>query len=210
MKLLETAVAALTLLALAGFAAPPATARADARPAATQEEPTMTRTRQPVTTPTEDIVLVRTFDAPVERVWRAWTEPEQVMRWWGPKLYTSHSCKIDFREGGRYVFHMRAPQEHGGQDHYTTGVFSKIVPLSRIEMTQGLSDVEGRAIAPASIGMPPEFPAEIPTLVTFKSVAGKTTVSVVEKGWTPGPMRDYSEAGMSECLDKLAESLSKP
>src|SRR6185436_20312685 len=64
-----------------------------------------------------DLVITRMFDAPVELVWKAWTEPEYVMRWWGPKNFTSPSCRIDFREGGKFVFHMRAPKDfQGGQD----------------------------------------------------------------------------------------------
>lgn len=159
---------------------------------------------------TKDIILVRTFDAPVEAVWRAWTDPEQVVRWWGPKGYTSPTAKVDFREGGRYVFAMRAPAEHGGHETYTAGVFRRIVPQERIEMTQALSDADGNPIDPAKLGMPPGFPAEIPTVLIFKPVAGKTTLTVVESGWTPGQMLDYSEAGMSECLDKLAVALAAP
>ncbi len=155
----------------------------------------------------QDIVLVRTFDAPVERVWRSWTDPEQVMRWWGPKCYASPSCEIDLRVGGRYVFCMRAPQSHGGQDLYTSGTYRRIVPNERLEFDQGLADAKGERIDPTSIGMPPGFPRDIPTVVTFKPVAGKTTVTVIERGWAPGQMLDFSEAGMSECLDKLADSL---
>src|SRR5262245_16235950 len=54
-----------------------------------------------------DVILTRTFDASVERVWKAWTDPQEVMRWWGPKGFTSPSCKIDFRVGGKFIFHMR-------------------------------------------------------------------------------------------------------
>lgn len=164
---------------------------------------------QEVLVTTEDIVLVRTFDAPVEAVWKAWTDPEQVQRWWGPRGYTSPSARIDLRPGGTYVFAMRAPKEQGGHDMYTSGVFKTIVPLQRLEFSQGLSDAEGNRVDPAKLGMPPGFPPDIPTVVTFKPVAGKTTVAVVESGWSEGQMRDFSEAGMSECLDKLAETLPK-
>ena len=157
----------------------------------------------------QDIVIVRTFDAPVEAVWKAWTDPVEVARWWGPKLYSSPFAKIDFREGGRYLFAMKAPESHGGQESFVAGVYRKIVPMERIEMTQGLADKEGNPVDPAAIGMPPDFPKVIPTVVKFKPVAGKTTVTVIESGWVPGMMLDYSEAGMSECLDKLAETLPK-
>ena len=157
-----------------------------------------------------DLVITRVFDAPVELVWKAWTDPDYVMRWWGPTGFTSPSCKIDFREGGKFVFHMRAPKDfQGGQDFYTAGVYKKIVPLKLIEYSQGLADKDGNRIDPAKMGMPPDFPKEIPSALAFKRVGGKTELTATEYGWTAGQMREMSEAGLSQCLDKLAEVLAK-
>lgn len=155
----------------------------------------------------QDIVLTRIFDAPLEAVWKAWTEPEQVMKWWGPVGFTSHSCKIDFREGGKFVFHMRAPKEMNHADFYTAGTYKKIAPLEYIEFTQGLSDSAGNKINPATMGMPPDFPEEIPSLLAFKRVGEKTEFTAIEYGWSLGQMREMSKLGLEECLDKLAESL---
>ena len=157
-----------------------------------------------------DLVIIRLFDASNERVWKAWTEPEQVMRWWGPTGFTSPSCKIDFREGGKFLFHMRAPKDfQGGQDFYTAGVYKKIVPLKLIEFTQGLADKDGNRIDSTTMGMPADFPKEIPSALAFKRVGDKTELTATEYGWTVGQMRDMSEAGLSQCLDKLAEALTK-
>jgi|SRR5215813_1139172 len=57
-----------------------------------------------------ELVIRRIFDAPRELVWKAWTEPERMMQWWGPKNFTSPACKIDFRVGGKYLFCMRSPE----------------------------------------------------------------------------------------------------
>ena len=157
-----------------------------------------------------DLVITRLFDAPVEQVWKAWTDPEYVTRWWGPTGFTSPSYKIDFREGGKFVFHMRAPKEfQGGQDFYTAGVYKKIVPLKLIEFSQGLADKDGNRIDPATMGMPADFPKEIPSDLAFKQVGDKTELTATEYGWTVGQMRDMSEAGMNQCLDKLAEVLAR-
>ena len=160
---------------------------------------------------THEIVVKRIIDAPPALVWKAWTEPELVMRWWGPKDYTSPDCKIDLRVGGRYIFCMRAPKEQGGQDSYTTGLYSKIVPAERLEFTQVLSDRDGNPIDPARIGMSPDFPKEIRMLVEFKSIkAGEMTeLTVTEYGWSMGQMAVYSLAGMHQSIDKLAESLKE-
>ena len=157
-----------------------------------------------------DLVIIRVFDAPIELVWKAWTDPQQVMRWWGPKGFTSPSCKIDFREGGKFIFCMRAPKDfQGGQDFYTAGTYKKIVPLKLIEFSQGLADKEGNRIDPTTMGMPPDFPKEIPSALAFRRVGNKTELTATEYGWTEGQLRDMSESGLNECLDKLAEVLSK-
>ncbi len=158
----------------------------------------------------EDLVVTRIIDAPIELVWRSWTDPEYVMKWWGPKYYTSPSCKKDFREGGKYIFCMRAPKEQGGQDNYTAGVYKKIVPLERIEFTQGLSDQDGNPIDPAQVGMPPDFPEEIRMVVTFKRVRhDMTELTVTEYDWPVSQMLVYSYAGLQQSIDKQVESLKK-
>jgi uncharacterized protein YndB with AHSA1/START domain len=154
-----------------------------------------------------DIVVTRIVDAPLELVWQSWTNPEHVKRWWGPKDYTSPYAKIDLRVGGKYTFGMRAPEEQGGQDSFTTGVYSKIVPMQMLEFTQGLSDKDGNPIDPTSIGMPPDFPRDMRITVTFKAKGSMTELVITEYGWTPGQMMVYSFAGMHQSIDKLAEVL---
>lgn len=156
-----------------------------------------------------DLVVTRIIDAPLELVWKAWTEPEQVMRWWGPKDYSSPSCKIDLREGGKYIFCMRAPKEQGGQDSYTAGVYKQIVPMKLLEFTQGLADKDGNPIDPAQLGMPPDFPKELRTVIVFKPRRDMTELTITEYNWTPGQMYVYSLAGLHQSIDKLAEVLPK-
>lgn len=157
----------------------------------------------------EDIVITRIIDAPLEMVWKAWTDPEMVMRWWGPKYYTSPWCKIDLRVGGKFIFAMRAPKEQGGMENFTAGVYQKIVPLERLEFTQGLADKDGNRIDPAEIGMPPDFPKEIRTVIVFRPKGNMTELTITEHDWTPGQMMVYSYAGMHQCLDKMAEDFAR-
>jgi len=156
----------------------------------------------------EDLVVTRIIDAPLEMVWKAWTEPEHVMKWWGPKYYTSPSCKIDLREGGKFIFCMRAPQDQGGQDSYTSGVYKKIVPMEYLEFTQGLSDKDGNPIDPAQVGMPPDFPDETRTSIVFKAKGEMTELTITEYDWPLGQMYVYSLAGLHQTIDKLAAALA--
>jgi uncharacterized protein YndB with AHSA1/START domain len=163
----------------------------------------------PQNAPKEDIVVKRIIDAPVDMVWKAWTEPEYVMRWWGPKAFTSPSAKVDLREGGKYIFCMEAPPEQGGARHYSAGVYTKIVPMKLLEFTQGLSDAEGNPIDPASVGMPPDFPGEMRMTVKFHAIRpDMTELTITEYEWTMGQMAVYSFAGMHQSIDKLAEAMN--
>ncbi len=157
----------------------------------------------------EDLVVTRIIDAPLEMVWKAWTEPEHVMRWWGPKYYTSPSCKIDLREGGKYIFCMRAPKEQGGQDSYVSGVYRKIVPMERLEFTQGLADQEGNRIDPSQAGMPPDFPKELLMTVLFSAKGEMTELTITEYDWPVSQMYVYSLAGMHQSIDKLVEAFAR-
>lgn len=161
----------------------------------------------PETIRTEGLVITRIIDAPVELVWQAWTDPVHVMRWWGPKYYTSPSAKIDLRVGGKFIFCMRAPAEQGGQDSYTSGVYTKIVPLERLEFTQGMSDKDGNRIDPGSVGLPPDFPQEMDTVIQFNRKGDLTELIITESHWKASPMAVFAYAGMHESLDKMSAVL---
>src|SRR5260370_2306942 len=62
----------------------------------------------------ERMVITRVFDAPRALVWKAWTDPQYVMQWWGPKGFTAPFCKIDFRVGGKFLCCMKSPDGHEG------------------------------------------------------------------------------------------------
>ena len=125
------------------------------------------------------MTLTRTFDAPVEQVWKQWSESENVMRWWGPKGFTSSLAKIDFREGGVSLVCMRAPKEFGGFDMYNTWSYKKIVPHERIEFVLNFSDKDGNKLDPAKMGLPPGIPQDVPHVITFKSLGDKKVVPTV-------------------------------
>jgi uncharacterized protein YndB with AHSA1/START domain len=70
-----------------------------------------------------DLVFTRVFDAPVEEVWRAWTEPEYVKQWWGPDGFTAPLAEMDVREGGTSLVCMSSA-DFG--DHYSTWAYQEL------------------------------------------------------------------------------------
>jgi len=97
-----------------------------------------------------ELHITRFFNASREFLWRAWTEPEHVMQWWGPKGFTSPFCRIDLRVGGSYLYCMRSPE---GQDFWSTGVYLEIVPMDRIVATDSFADEKGNVVPASYYGM---------------------------------------------------------
>lgn len=155
------------------------------------------------------------FYAPREIIWQAWTTPEMVKKWWGPKNFWAPFIKIDFRKGGKYLYAMHGPKgTKFDQDMYSGGSYKEIVPLEKIVVTDYFSDEKGNKVDPAKFGMDKDFPKEMDVVVTFqKGEADNTTKLIIEY---PRPASDAEfvamkksgmETGWSESLDKLAKSL---
>ena len=146
-------------------------------------------------------LVERVFDAPLELVWRAWTEPEQFARWYGPTGFTVPTCEIDFRVGGRHLFGMQSPD---GQGYWSTGIYREIVPLERVVFTDSLADEHGNIVA-----MDEGAPLETTVTVTFEDLGGgKTRVTLRQDGWPNDGMAAGANAGWSQALEKLAALLA--
>jgi uncharacterized protein YndB with AHSA1/START domain len=151
-----------------------------------------------------DMTITRIFDAPRELVFKAWTEPERLMRWWGPQYFTSPVCKVDLRVGGKYLFCMRSPE---GQDFWSTGVYLEIVPPERLVYTGHFADEKGNVVPASYYGIGDDFPEELVVIVTFEDQGGKTRMTLRHEGLPEGQMREMTLAGWSTSFDKRAESL---
>jgi uncharacterized protein YndB with AHSA1/START domain len=157
-------------------------------------------------TTTHNVEITRVFDAPPERVWQAWSDPDLLMRWWGPTGFTSPLAEVDCREGGTTLVCMRAPAEYGGMDMYNTWAYSAIEPYRRIEFVQHFSGPDRTPFDPATMpGMPPGIPFAVRHVITFAPLdGGRTAMTVTEYGYTTREAHDLSKPGMEQCLDKMA------
>ena len=151
-----------------------------------------------------ELVVTRIFDAPRELMWKAWTDPERVKRWWGPKIFTTPFCKIDLRVGGKYLYCMRSPD---GKDYWSTGVYREIVEPWRIVCTDSFADEKGNVVQATYCGMSADFPLEMLMTVTFEEHEGKTKLTLHHTGIPPGADRDLAQQGWNESLDKLVDEL---
>ncbi len=141
------------------------------------------------------IEISRTFEAPLELLWKAWTESEHFMKWYGPKGFTTPTCEIDLRVGGRHLWSMLSPD---GRQMYFTGIYNEIVPMERLVFSDSMSDAKGNVIEMAE-----GRPGTMDVTVTFAHADGKTMVSVSHVG------AEQAGMGWEQAFDKLTTVLVK-
>jgi len=140
------------------------------------------------------LVITRMFDAPRELVFKAWTEPEHMVRWFGPRGFTSTILHSDLREGGSYRIHMRGPE---GDDHWTQGIFHEVAPPARLVMAGSWADAEGKPTTPQTV-----------LTLTFEEQQGKTRLTLHQTGFESVTARDAHRGGWSSSFECLAEYLA--
>ena len=148
-----------------------------------------------VTTPTDrEIVLTRVFDAPRQLVWDAFTKPELLKRWFGPRGWSLAVCEVDLRVGGGFRFVLRGPD---GQKMGMRGVYREIAAPERSVHMESFDD----------------YPGESQVTAVFVEENGKTTMSATVQ-YPSKEVRDIviqtgMEHGAAESYDKLAEMLAE-
>ena len=161
------------------------------------------------------IVIEKIFNAPREKVWEAWTNPEMIQKWWGPEGFTAPSIKIDLKVGGIYTYAMKGPKgSQWDRVMYSSGIFKEIVPTEKIVVTDYFSDEHGNKIAPSQEGQAADFPTEMTATILFEEAeGGKTKLSIIypkpenEKQFE-AILKSGMKEGWSSSLDKLAEAIS--
>ena len=142
-----------------------------------------------------ELVITRVFDAPRGLVFKAWTDPEHLVRWWGPKGFTSTIMgKIDLRPGAPYRIHMRGPD---GDDHWSQGVYREIVEPERLVFAGYWADAEGKPKG-----------RESTVTVTFEDLSGKTRLTLRQRVFESLTARDAHRGGWTSSFERLAEYLA--
>ena len=149
-----------------------------------------------VNTAGREIVISRVFDAPRELVWQAWTDPEHLQRWFGPKGFTMSTCSMDLRPGGVFHYGMKSPDGHEMWGKWT---FQEIVPPEKLVVIASFSDAQGGVTRhPLSA----TWPLQTLSTTTFTEHAGKTTLTL---RWAP----DNATEAERQTFDSSHASMTK-
>jgi uncharacterized protein YndB with AHSA1/START domain len=132
------------------------------------------------------IRVVREFDAPVEQVWKAWTESELLDQWWAPKPWKANTQSMDFREDGTWLYYMEGPD---GSRHYCRADYETIAPNKSYTGLDAFCDENGKINT--------EF-ARMHWKVVFNKSANGTKVEVEIKFDSEADMEKIIEMGFKE------------
>ena len=141
------------------------------------------------------LVLTRIIDAPRDLVFRAWSEPEQMRRWAGPRGFTATHVEQDGRPGGAWRLCLR--EDATGRELWQGGVFREIVPPERLVFTFAWDQEDGT-----------RGPETLVT-ITFAEHAGRTTMVFRQAVFNTQANRDGHQGGWSSAFDRLEELVAR-
>lgn len=152
--------------------------------------------------------ISRVVDAPRDRVWKAWTDPEQFRRWFGPKGCKMTHCKVDFRPGGLLHYCLQMPN---GGEMWGKALYEEIRKPERLVWVQSFSDKDGGTTAHP---MNPDWPRTTHTTVSFEEQGRKTKITIrwlPVEGSTEAELRtfDQNRAGMNQGWSGTFEQLDQ-
>jgi uncharacterized protein YndB with AHSA1/START domain len=134
------------------------------------------------------LTVTREFDAPVQLVWRAWTESDLLDQWWGPRPWKARTKAMDFREGGNWLYAMVGPQ---GEEHWCRVNFHNIEATRRFGTVAFFCDENGNK----NVEMPVMY-----WTINFSQADDVTKVNVVLKFDSEAELEKIIEMGFKEGL----------
>src|SRR5882672_5697490 len=154
---------------------------------------------EPVPANDRELVLMRLIDAPREKLFKAWTEPELLKQWFAPLPWTTPAAELDVRPGGANLIVMRGPD---GNDMPNRGVYLEVVKNERLVFT----DAYTKAWEPS------EKPF-MTVILTFADEGGKTRYTARVLHWTVADRETHEKMGFhqgwGQCTDQLAALVAK-
>ncbi len=146
-----------------------------------------------------ELSISRLIDAPRERLFAAWTDPELLARWFAPRPLTTPVCEVDPRPGGRCLTVMRTPE---GEEYRNEGVFLEVVPNERIVFTDAFKEGWQTTPNPFMVGV-----------ISLEERDGKTLYTATVRHWSVADRERHEamgfETGWNQCLDQLVELVAR-
>ena len=146
------------------------------------------------------VIITREFDAPVERLWKAWTIPDMLKQWWGPEGFTCPDARMDLRVGGKSLLAMQTPDGHV---QYSGGAYEEIIPNEKLVTTDQFTDKHGLVMTPKEVGMQGDWPEASRITIQFKNLGVNASyIHILHEG-IPKEEHDNCVGGWTSSINKL-------
>ncbi|WP_436794914.1 SRPBCC family protein [Actinospongicola halichondriae] len=155
--------------------------------------------------PSKDVVIERSFDASIERVWALWTDPVHFAQWYGPTGASIPVAEMDVREGGSRLICMEMQTPGGLMQMWFTGEYLEVAPHGRLVYTEAMCREDGTVLTAAEAGMAEGHPTTTRVTVELVDDGGKTHMTMTHAGV---PADSPGAAGWTMAIDKLATLLT--
>jgi len=141
-----------------------------------------------------DLVLTRLIDAPRDKLFRAWTEPELIKQWFTPLPWTTVLAETDVRPGGSSLIVMRGPD---GNEFPNRGIYLEVVKNERLVFTDAYTEA----------WEPSEKPF-MTVILTFENEGGKTRYTARARHWTVADRETHEKMGFHDGWGKATDQLA--
>ncbi len=142
------------------------------------------------------MIVTRSFDAPLQKVWDAWTKSEMLDKWWAPKPYDAVTKSFSFEPGGKWYYYMKGPE---GDQHWCMNIYEEIKAGEYFTATDCFCDEDGNPVTDA-VG-------SNHWRIEFSEQNGVTTVKTTTTFASVEDMKKYLEMGVEQGFDQGLDQL---
>lgn len=143
----------------------------------------------------------RLLDAPIETVWKMWTDADLFAKWYGPMGFSVPVAEMDVTVGGTRKICMEMQTPDRNMTMWFTGKYTDVSAPNRLSYSEAMCDADGNILSPSDMGMPEGTPASTEVVVELEEKDGKTLLKMTHIGVPAG---SPGEGGWAQAIDKLA------
>lgn len=154
---------------------------------------------------TKDVVIKRTLNAPIERVWQMWAKAENFQKWYGPEGAEIPTAEMDVQVGGKRFIEMKMDTPNGPMQMCYTGEYLEVSPVTTLKYTEVMCDKDGNHLPPSAMGMEGDEPNITTVIIELKGKGDSTEMTMTHEGVPAG---SPGETGWNMALNKLEKQLA--
>lgn len=150
--------------------------------------------------PSPLVKVHRIFKAPIEQLWKAWSNEELTKQWWGAEGFTCTSAQIDFHEGGKSLLGTR---DEAGKVSWSGRIFKEIIPFKKIVFAEHFADKNGNVISASEADEAGEWPSNCIITVEFSKIHAHQTKMTISHEGVPSEIHDEAVECWTSSINKL-------